>query len=100
MFDPLWPGNRWSVSGVPCWNTSPLAFLAVFLDDADAPDVAANPKMFEGPHAGCTFKRLEVRDLAAMKIASLLDMPDRPDRSWTADQWAALRQWVRDRLKR
>jgi hypothetical protein len=77
-----------------------LAFLAAFLEDAEAPDVAANPKMFEGPHAGFTFSRLEVRDLAAMKIASLLDMPDHPDRNWTVDQWKDLRKRVRERLKK
>jgi hypothetical protein len=35
-------------------RTQRLAFLAAFLDDAEAPDVAANPKMFEGPYAGFT----------------------------------------------
>ena len=60
-----------------------LKFLAAFLDDAEAPDCEANPKMFSGPHAGFTFTRLAVRDLAAMKIASILEMPDQPDRNWT-----------------
>jgi hypothetical protein len=77
-----------------------LAFLAAFLDDAEAPDVASNPKMFDGPHAGFTFRRLAVRDLAAMQIASLLQMPDRPDRTWTPGQWKKLRHRVKESLKK
>jgi hypothetical protein len=77
-----------------------LAFLAAFLDDAEAPDVKSNPKMFDGPHAGFTFHRLAVRDLAAMEIASLLKMPDRPDRTWTPKQWKKLRNQVKEGLKK
>ena len=50
-----------------------LDFLAGFLEDSEAPDYGANPKMFDGFHAGFTFKRLELRNLAAMKIASILE---------------------------
>ena len=75
-----------------------LDFLASFLDDASAPDVEANPRMFDGPHAGFTFPRLEVRDLATIEIASIFDMPDRPDRTWTAEQWTKLRTQVKERL--
>ena len=74
-----------------------LDFLASFLDDAEAPDLTANPKMFDGPYAGFTFLRLEVRDLAAMEIASILGMPDQPDRTWTPEQWKKLRNQVRER---
>jgi hypothetical protein len=77
-----------------------LAFLAAFLDDPEAPDVKANPKLFEGPHAGFTFRRLAVRDLAAMEIAFILEMPDHPDRNWTPQQWEKLRRKVRDALKK
>lgn len=77
-----------------------LAFLAAFLDDAEAPNVKANPKMFDGPHAGFTFDRLEVRDLAAMKIASILGMPDQPDKKWTPQQWEKLRTKVKEAMKR
>jgi len=76
-----------------------LDFLAAFLDDAEAPDVKANPEMFSGPHAGFTFARLEVRDLAAMIIASILGMPDQPDRAWTPQQWEKLRAQVMQALK-
>lgn len=77
-----------------------LAFLAVFLDDAEAPDVKANSEMFSGPHAGFAFARLSVRDLAAMTIASLLEMPDRPDRNWTPEQWEKLRVKVKQAIKK
>jgi hypothetical protein len=77
-----------------------LAFLAAFLEDAEAPDVEANSQMFEGPHAGFTFRRLAVQDLAAMEIASLLGMPDQPDRDWTPQQWEQLRTKVKKALER
>lgn len=77
-----------------------LEFLVAFLDDIEAPDRAANPKMFEGPHAGFTFERLEVRNLAAQKIASILKLPDRPDMNWTPAQWEKLRSQVTESLKK
>jgi hypothetical protein len=77
-----------------------LEFLAAFLDDAEAPDVKANPEMFSGPHAGFTFRRLAVRDLAAMRIASFLELPDRPDRDWTPQQWEQLRKKVKGALNK
>jgi hypothetical protein len=76
-----------------------LKFLAAFLDDAESPDVKAKPEMFSGPHAGFTFARLSVQDLAAMKIASILEMPDQPDRNWTPEQWEKLREKVKQALK-
>jgi hypothetical protein len=77
-----------------------LDFLATFLDDTEAPDVKAKPEMFEGPHAGFAFARLTVQDLAAMQIASILGMPDRPDRDWTPEQWDKLRTQVKQALRR
>jgi hypothetical protein len=76
-----------------------LDFLAPFLDDAEAPDLEANPKMFDGPHAGFAFPRLTVRDLAAMQIAYILRMPDRPDWDWTPKQWEKLRTRVKQALQ-
>jgi hypothetical protein len=77
-----------------------LKFLAAFLDDAEAPDVKANPKLFDGPHAGFTFRRLPVQDLAAIMIAPLLGMRDRPDMNWTPEQWDNLRKRVKEGLKK
>ena len=76
-----------------------LNFLAAFLDDPEAPDYAANPEKFSGPHAGFTFKRLEVRNLAAMKIASILRMPDDPDSKWKPQQWEKLRSKVKKAME-
>jgi hypothetical protein len=75
-----------------------LKFLAAFLDDAEALDVRAFEHL--GVCAGLKFTRLEVRDLAAMQIASILEMPDRPARDWTAEQWEKLRKKVKEALKR
>ncbi len=77
-----------------------LDFLAAFLDDAEAPDVKANPEMFSGPHAGFAFARLTVQDLAAMEIAAILEMPDKPDQNWIPEQWQKLRTQVKQALKR
>ncbi len=77
-----------------------LDFLAAFLDDAEAPDVKANPKMFEGPHAGFAFERLEIRDMAAMEISYIFGMTDLPDRNWTPEQWEKLRKRVKEGLKK
>jgi hypothetical protein len=77
-----------------------LKFLAAFLDDVEAPDVSKIPEMYSGPHAGFTFRRLAVRDLAAMKIASILEMSDEPDRDWTPQQWEALRKKLKQALKK
>jgi len=76
-----------------------LDLLAKFLNDNEAPDWT-HRVMFEGPHAGFRFKRLEVRDLAAMTIASILKMPDSPDENWTPEQWRKLRDQVKGRLKK
>jgi hypothetical protein len=77
-----------------------LNFLASFLEDAEARDVKSNPTMFEGPHAGFLFDRLAVRDLAAMEIAFILEMPDSPDKTWTPEQWKKLRDQAKARLKK
>jgi hypothetical protein len=85
-----------------------LAFLAAFLDD-DAvrrmpDDVGKLTSMtddvgkFTGPCAGFAIPHLAVRDFAAVKLASLLDMEERADEFWTDAQWDALRQRVRERL--
>jgi len=75
-----------------------LKFLAAFLDDAEALDVRAFEHL--GVCAGLKFTRLEVRDLAAMQIASILEMPDQPDKNWTPEHWKELRKKVKEALKR
>jgi hypothetical protein len=54
--------------------------------------------MFAGYHGDDLSKRLEVRDLAAMWLASMLRFPDRPDRNWSPQQWEDLRARVKARL--
>jgi flagellar motility protein MotE (MotC chaperone) len=75
-----------------------LAFLSAFLDDAAVRTMSDERGQFEGPCAGFTIPRLAVRDLAAMKLASLLDMKEAPDEFWTDAQWVELRRKVKDRL--
>jgi hypothetical protein len=44
------------------------------------------------------FSRLEVRDLAAMELASLMKLTAKPDASWNSADWAALREKTRKEL--
>jgi hypothetical protein len=76
-----------------------LAFLAGFLDDASVPDLTKDPKLWEGPRAGFTFPPLAVRDVTAMTIAAILEMPDHPREEWTRAQWDALLAEVKRRLE-
>jgi hypothetical protein len=77
-----------------------LKFLASYLDDAEVRDVKAKPELFSGPYAAFGIARLSVRDFAAMRIASLLGMPEKPDEDWTPEQWEELRTRVKQALKR
>ncbi len=77
-----------------------LAFLAAFLDDESERRIppGRNQGKFDGPCAAFTFPQIQVRDFAAMKIASILDMDRHPDEFWTSENWRALREEVRSRL--
>ena len=77
-----------------------LAFLAGFLDDAAVRDADTDKQNFTPSYAGYCFRRLEVRNFAAMRISNLLGMLDDPDSKWTAEQWATLREQMRARVKR
>jgi hypothetical protein len=77
-----------------------LAFLAAFLDDSTVRDSSVNAGKYEGPCAAFTFDKIEVRDFAAMKIASILQLKERPTEFWTSAQWAELRRKVRAELER
>jgi len=76
-----------------------IAFLTEFLEDATVRDVASSAKLFDGPYAASGYSRLEVRDLAAMQIASLLRLPAEPKPEWMPQQWATLREKVREALR-
>lgn len=69
-----------------------VAFLAKFLDDAEVRDVAAEPEKFAGRCAGGDFPRLEVRNFAAVQLASALKIAAAPREDWTPEQWANLRE--------
>jgi hypothetical protein len=77
-----------------------LAFLAAFLDDATIRDPRSDAKMFEGPHAASQYPRLEIRDYAALEIATLLKLPEKSRPEWKPEEWAALRAKVRESLKK
>ena len=44
--------------------------------------------------------RLEVRNFAAMRIADILKVPVEPTPQWSLDEWARLRDQMREALKR
>lgn len=77
-----------------------LAFLAAFLEDDAIRDVTVNPKMFEPIYAGFRFRRLEIRNFAALRISEILETPADPTPEWNAEQWAKLRDQMRAALKR
>lgn len=75
-----------------------LAFLASFLDDKSERYLADDDERFSGPCAASTIPRIAVRDFAAMQIASIMRLPERPDEFWTFAQWRDLRRKVREKL--
>jgi hypothetical protein len=77
-----------------------LAFLVAFLDDAAVRVIPRDPSdgKFAGPCAGFSIPRLQVRDYAAMVIASILKLKESPDEFWTEAQWQSLRDKVRRKL--
>jgi hypothetical protein len=77
-----------------------LAFLTTFLDDNEVRELGTGEKKDVEVNPGSKFPELEVRNYAAMQIASLLHMPVEPKPEWTAEQWAALREQVRRALPR
>jgi hypothetical protein len=77
-----------------------IHFLAAFLGDETVRDAEEGSKVYSGPHAGFTFRRLAVRDFAAMQLASILGLKERPMPNWTPDQFATLRRVVEEALKK
>ena len=77
-----------------------LEWLAAFLDDATVRDMAVDAKRYEGPCAAFPIKEIEVRNFAAMQIASILGFHDRPTEFWTKEEWAKLRSKVQTELNK
>jgi len=77
-----------------------IDFLVGFLDDETIRDATASPDKFRGPYAGYEFPKLEVRNLAALELATLLQINEGGKPEWTADDWAQFRTRVRASLAR
>jgi hypothetical protein len=75
-----------------------LSFLAAFLHDETVRTMHRGRLMDQGPCAGFTFDTIRVQDFAAMKLAGILKLPEKPEKTWTAAQWEALREKVRAAL--
>jgi hypothetical protein len=75
-----------------------VKYVGAFLDDATMADPSKNPTMWEGPRIGSTFPPLAVREVAAMTLASLLDLPRKPEPTWTRAQWDKLLAGVKRAL--
>jgi hypothetical protein len=76
-----------------------LAFLAAFLDDATLRATPSDPKRYEGFPAGHEYPWLEVRNFAALQLAALLKLPEKPKPGCKPEEWAALRAKVRQALR-
>jgi hypothetical protein len=76
-----------------------LRFLANFLYDSAVRDSKVDSRL-HGRNAGDAYDRIEVRNFAAIELASLLEIgvEVKPDR--TPAEWTALREKAREALKR
>src|SRR6185295_1956502 len=77
-----------------------IALLAEFLDDSELRDRNSSATKFQGPCAGFTIARLEVRNYVAEKLSYMVHVLAQPDEFWTDEQWAELRSKVREALKK
>lgn len=77
-----------------------LRLLAAFLDDDTVRMLRGHGSKFEGPCAGFIYKKLEVRDFAALELAALLRIEIEEKLHRTPEEWAKVRDRVRQALKR
>jgi hypothetical protein len=75
-----------------------LRLLSAFLDDAEVRDVKAD-KRYHGPGGGFPYDRIEVRDFVALELASLLEIEVELKLDRTSEEWAKVREKVREALK-
>ena len=73
-----------------------LAFLAAFLDDESVRVIPEGSDRFEGSFAAGGIRRMAVRDLATVLLASMLELDY--GWSWADIRWAELRARVKERL--
>jgi hypothetical protein len=77
-----------------------LAFLAAFLDDEAVRDMRAEEEIFCGLSIYHFTDYLSVRNFVAMKLASLLNIDESPDKDWDESRWEKLRNNVKDELSK
>ncbi|MFN0056134.1 MAG: hypothetical protein ACKV0T_28640 [Planctomycetales bacterium] len=92
--------NRWHNADPQQQLPKRFAFLIAFLDDRTKRVFADSAEKFERPSAGDDFPELEIRNLAAESLASLLGFDDDPKPDWTLEQWTDLRDRVRRKASR
>ena len=74
-----------------------LRLLAAFLDDPAVRDVAADERL-HGPGAGFGYRRIAVRDFAAVELGRLLGIGVIRKEERTPAEWSGIRSQVRDAL--
>jgi len=77
-----------------------LSFLAAFLDDGIVREFDPDDKRSSDVSAAKLFRRIEVRDFAAMELGRLLGLEAEPQPDWTDGDWAKYRATVREALER
>jgi hypothetical protein len=77
----------------------PFLWYLKFLEDRSVRDIKSDPELFQKHCVESNFKRIEVRDFAAMRIAIMLDLEVNPEPQWTAGDWTKLRTQVREALE-
>jgi hypothetical protein len=76
-----------------------LSLLAQFLDDPTLRDRSTD-RRFEGPGAGFPYNKIEVRDAVALDMASLLRIDIDTDLNRSPEEWAKIRDRVKQAMKR
>ena len=71
-----------------------IKFLTEFLDDDELRDKTVNPQRYDGPCAAARHRKIEVRNFAAIKIASLISLDFDSDDFRTGQDWQQFREQV------
>ncbi len=71
-----------------------MKLLAQFLDD-DTVRVRKSNEKFDGPCAGFTYRKIELRNYVATQLAAILDIPIEVDEKRMPAEWATIRERVR-----
>jgi hypothetical protein len=76
-----------------------LLLLESFMDDTTIRERATD-KRFEDSDVGKLFKKIQIRDFAALKIAGELGIEIEVEKDGTPEEWAKIRELVRTILKK